>query len=141
MKYDSFENRADYSPALLANGDISLATGAQGTPLAVPKEIIDKSFGAYIFRAGRRLARNPRKNIHYNLLTFGTFAFSCGSELSHFTHELCLPDGYQKSVCDYNDLCRIDSRFFVHQNFNLFALEKVFYGAKRTVSYVFTYKA
>lgn len=139
MIYESWQNRADYSPTLLANGDISLATGAQGTPLTVPKEIIDKSFGAYIFRAGRRHAQNTHKQINYNLFTFGTFDFSCQSELLHFTHELCLPHGYQKSVCNYLDGSKIESRFFVHQSFNLFALEKVFYGTPRIVSYVFTY--
>lgn len=138
MIYESWQNRADYTPALLSNGDISLAVDAQGV-LLQGKNTVEKAPGAYIFRAGRRQMRNDHLNLYYDLFTFGTFGFSLGAPLASFTHELVLPHGYQRSTCNYGENRRVDSRFFVHQDHPLFALAKHYHGKSCQISYTFTY--
>lgn len=141
MRYDSASNRPDYAPVLVGNGDMAFAVDAEGTLGYSQKDFssIKNFWSPSIFRAGKRNGINLHKNINANLLSFGSFSFSSGSERTHFTHELLLPEGYQRSCCTYADGSQIASRFFLHQGKNLYALEKNYTGAPKTVTYTFTY--
>lgn len=139
--YDSASNRPDYAPVLVGNGDMAFAVNAEGT-LGYEKADfpgIKNFWSPYIFRAGHRTGINLHKSINANLLTFGAFSFDAGSELVHFTQELLLPEGYQQSLCNYADDSKLASRFFMHQDKNLYALEKYYEGQPKTVTYRFSY--
>ena len=141
MRYDSKSNRPDYAPVLVGNGETVFATDAEGTLGYQKKDFsgLKNFWSPCIFWAGKRTGIQMHKGLNGNLLTFGSFSFDAGSRVTHFTQELLLPEGYQQSDCSYADGSRMTSRFFLHQEKNLYALEKVYTGAPKTVSYTFTY--
>ena len=77
MIYSSKENRKDYSPPLLGNGDITLWTDCEGS-------VCDEEDGnlrlhgpkGCIFRAGRRTAYTHTQPVQGVLMQWGSLRFS-----------------------------------------------------------------
>lgn len=141
MIYDSTKHRPDYAPVLVGNGDMAFAVNAEGTLGYQKADLpgLKNLWTPCIFRAGHRLGINLHKGINANLLTFGSFSFDAGCQVAHFTQALLLPEGYQRSSCTYADGSRISSRFFLHQEKNLYTLEKRYSGPSKVVTYRFVY--
>jgi len=137
MIYKDTDKRQDYCPPILANGDISLAIGAEGAPTEA--EAVKLSPSPYIFRAGRRGVINPSKNDRAALFTFGSFSIDVGEKPRHFEQELVLPDAYVRSVCEYAN-GKVITKCFVHENYPLYALQKEFFFDGE-VSFIFDYSS
>ena len=139
MKYSSSESRVDYAPLFLGNGDIALSADPEGMTDYEYDEAITNAPKRCIFRAGRRTIINAHQKIQANLFSFGSLSFRTGAELSGFSQELVLPDGYMKSECCYSDGSRIDTTSFISQAHPIYAVQKVYHGTKKDVSFVFNY--
>lgn len=138
MIYKSTEPREDYCPPILGNGDISFAVDAEGTLAKRTLPDVKNVPSPYIFRAGRRGVLNYDKDERANLFSFGSFYFRLGSKLIDFEQELVASEGYQRSVCRY--ACgEVKSRFFIHYDSPLYALEKEFDTTDCTAEFVFNY--
>lgn len=135
MIYYSKENRRDYTPPLLGNGDIAFNADCEGN---VFKDGYVYSGEDAVYRAGRRASYHPSQNPPARLLHWGSIKFDFGGSALSFSHELHERDGYITSSCRYGAF-EADSCMFVHQKCNLYAVSKTFNGepekAEVTVSF------
>ncbi len=127
MIYQSKQNRKDYAPPLLGNGDIAFTADCEGAVVLHP-EIASRiqAHSGYIFRAGRRQSMSPLHPAPAPLLNFGSLKFDFHDSVTDFTQALHETDGYISSSCTYQSGNQIHSRYFVHPKFNLYAVEKQF---------------
>ena len=137
MIYNSVENRKDYFPPLLSNGDLSLSSDYEGSvncDLDILSEI--SAHKGRIFRAGRRQSFSYKQGSPAPLMNWGQLKFDCGFEADSFTQELHEYDGYVSSVSNYGKNLTINTQCFVHQNYNLYAIKKTFSNnCKMTITY------
>lgn len=134
MIYDSKKSRKDYSCPLLGNGDMALNPNCEGGVLTDEKTV-QKNFA--IYRAGRRQPYN--QNPPAKLLPWGEISFDCGAEITHFTQELNEQEGYVSSLCTYKDGLIIKTDCFVHHEYNIYAVKKIFKGTPAKVSFELTF--
>lgn len=128
MIYGSKDNRKDYFPPLLGNGDIALYSDCEGSVASSGLSAHEGSAkpGFLIYRAGRRKSVNPETSPMAFLLNFGTLKFDMNQKLSEFTHELNTSSGYASSECTYENGGKINTKCFVHPSFNLYGIKKCF---------------
>ena len=133
MTYSSFQNRPDYAPPMLSNGDISFAPDAEGTLDYIYADYFKKGIDAYdgiVVRAARRTALC--NSLQARLFPFGKFIFREGSQLVEWSQTLMAEKGYVESDCLYESGTKIHSQSFIHPNANIYALQKTFLRAKGT---------
>jgi len=135
MIYSSKENRKDYFPPLLGNGDITLWADREGSVC----DTEDRSHGprgpkGCVFRAGRRTAFTHSQSVQGVLMQWGSLWFSCESVVREFTQELDPVKGTVLSHCDYEDGKSVDTVCFVHPQYNLYAVQKTYHGDFPSVS-------
>lgn len=135
MIYYSKENRRDYTPPLLGNGDIAFNADCEGS---VFKDGYVYSGEDAVYRAGRRASYHPLQKSPAQLLHWGSIKFDFGGSVLSFSHKLHEMDGYITSSCRYAAF-EADTCMFVHQKCNLYAVSKTFNGepgkAEVTVSF------
>ena len=145
--YKSTDKKACYFPPIISNGKITFAVDCEGSLNFKSSDFtknfnaiggkVFNTFGGEIYHAGRRSLiyhDGPKGDI----LSFGTFSFNNGSEITDWTQELYENKGFVESVCNYADGSEICSKSFIHPQYNLFAVQKHFIGTDRNIS--FTYK-
>ena len=117
MKYESKDMRYDYRAPLLGNGDIALNPDCEGN-------VFENQPVGEFARAGRRQMNKPGQLAPAPLLPWGGLTFNCKSKVSTFSHTLHETDGYVSSVCKYENGNEIETKCFIHQNFNMYAVKK-----------------
>lgn len=138
MLYNSNNTEMSYNPPILGNGDIALGVDREGT---LNYERVGRDHpSACIFRAGRRLLWQHDIRPPAKLLSFGSFAFERGSEVTEWTQELKETDGLIETNCQYADGAQITSVCLVHPSRNLYAMQKQCRDAEGTVSFRYTLK-
>ena len=138
MVYHSSENRQDYAPPILSNGDIAFAPDAEGMLGYTLQTYLDKGIHAYdgiVVRAARRTGLC--NTLQARLFPFGKFLFREGSELTEWSQTLVPEKGCFESDCRYESGTRIHSQGFIHPESNLYALRKTFCptGGRQTFLY------
>lgn len=131
MIYYSSENRKDYTFPLLGNGDIAFNPDCEGGVCA--KEAVFSGEDG-IYRAGRRAPYYKSQNAPAPLMRWGSIRFDCGSDVHSFAHELHEQDGFVSSKCEYDGFT-IDTKCFIHQKYNLYAISKKFKGKPKKASF------
>ncbi len=129
MAYKSTENRVDYFPPILGNGDMSFGVDAEGTLNYEAKtgtidDVKYTTFGGEIVRSGRRI--NRAYNTEAILLSFGSFSFACGSQLQYFEQDLDIYKAQVVSDCEYSNGLKVKSLSVMHPKKNIYALKKTF---------------
>lgn len=139
MIYNSIDNRKDYFPPLLSNGDLSLSADYEGS-VCFEKGHFDgiTAQSNKFFRAGRRQSYTYKHPSPAPLIHWGGLKFDAGSPAKCYTQELKEENGYTKSNCKYESGLEIETTAFVHQEFNLYGIRKKFSGASSKVKFVFT---
>ena len=135
MIYSSSENRKDYFPPLLGNGDIALWADREGSVCDAEERTkgIQGPKGC-VFRAGRRTAFTHTQPVQGVLMQWGSLHFSCSGTVCAFTQELDPVTGTLFSHCDYESGRSVDTVCFVHPQHNLYAVQKTFHGDFPSVS-------
>lgn len=135
MIYTSKENRMDYYPPLLGNGDITLWTDCEGSVCDEEDRIL-RLHGpkGCIFRAGRRTAFTHTQPVQGVLMHWGSLRFSCGDAVREFSQELDPVNGTVFSHCDYDSGKSVDTVCFIHPQYNLYGVRKTFHGDFSSVS-------
>ena len=136
MKYVSSDQEVSYNPPILGNGDVVLGVDKEGTLNYERKNMEHPS--EYIFRAGRRLMWQHDTRPPARILSFGTFSFHEGSEVTEWTQELRETDGIQEMICHYADGSVMTSTALLHPTHNLYALQKRCSGRAGEISFTYT---
>lgn len=124
MIYRSEENRKDYFPAILGNGQVAFAPDCEGV-LTGAAAFDGDAQSPFIWWEGRRTAKRAADRVAYTLYPFGALAFSAGAgELVRFDDDLLVREGRRESTCTYADGLTVESRFFLCREENLYCLEK-----------------
>ena len=129
MVYHSYENKKDYFPPLLSNGEISFAPDAEGVLAYSMEEYQRKGvqvFDGIVVRSGRRLALCDSNDQQAKLFPMGKFAFSSSSKLVKWSQSLKVEEGSFESECLYKNGDFIRSKGFIHPDHNIYALQKSF---------------
>ena len=139
MLYNSKDDRKDYFPPLLGNGDIVLSPDCEGSVYYDQNDYPDVSaHTGRIFRAGRRCSFTHDQPHHAPLLFWGGIKFNYNDKVKSFTQELNVNDGVVTSECEYNNGISIKTECFVHQEYNLYAIKKTFKGSAGKVGFTFS---
>ena len=139
MIYSSTENREDYIPPILGNGEITFGASCEGTFSHTQSDFNGiLTFEGCLFRAGRRLCVTHDRG-KGDILSFGRLSFDTGSKLSDWTQELIPEYGLQKSVCRYDSGVEISSEYFIHPSENIYALRKRTAKGKTKFSYTYSF--
>lgn len=127
MIYRSQQNRKDYFPPLLGNGDIALHTDPEGSVYYDEQKFkYSTKYSGRIYRAGRRQSVSPQHFEPFPLLNFGGLKFDLYSDVPDFEQELHEADGFVSSVCTYKNGAKVTTESFVHPACNLYAVQKTF---------------
>ena len=141
MNYSSVENRKDYFPPLLSNGEISFAPDAEGMLGYSFSDYRNKGIHAFdgmVVRSSRRTALC--NNLQARLFPFGKFTFFEGSELCEWSQALEPEKGFFESDCHYQDGTKIFSKGFIHPELNIYAIQKTFYNVKHSNTFTYDVK-
>lgn len=136
MKYSNSDTEKRYTPPILGNGDIVLGVDKEGT--LDYKRINFEHPSGCVFRAGRRLMWKHDVRPPAKLLSFGTFSFDRGADVTEWEQELIETDGVIRSECCYSDGGVVRSTSLLHPENNVYALEKRFENAAGSVSFSYT---
>lgn len=136
MKYTGSDTTRSYNPPILGNGDIVLGIDKEGT-LNYERINFEHPSGC-VFRAGRRLMWKHDVRPPAKLLSFGTFSFERGADVTAWEQELTETDGVIRSECSYADGGIVRSTSLLHPENNVYALEKCFENAKGRISFTYT---
>ncbi len=136
MKYSSCETERNYNPPMLGNGDVVLGVDKEGT-LNYERVNFEHPSGC-VFRAGRRLMWKHDVRPPAKLLSFGTFFFCRGADVTVWEQELIETDGVIRSKCVYADDGIVYSTSVLHPENNVYALQKRFENAAGRVAFSYT---
>lgn len=139
MLYNSNQNRKDYYPPILGNGDIAFSVDCEGALNYVAEDFggegVKRTLSdGCIVRAGRRI--NRAFNTEAELLPFGRFVCETDENPLGFSQELDINNAKVISTADYPSGQSTKTVSVIHPKRNIYAMKKtVSTDSVVTVSY------
>ncbi len=123
MIYNSNENRKDYFPPLLSNGELVAFTDCEGSTIHNPENYTDALVPkGRFYMAGRRVSYDHKVKSPAPLLFWGGLKFDCGKGIKEFTQQLFEKDGFVSSTCVYDNGLSVKTDCFISANSNIYAV-------------------